>query len=463
MYSVIADVISACDPIDGTEIEVRMPIPHALFETVRRYYARGRTLQFSTSTIQWADKTDVRCVDGQWQRKRVAQQVRLHALRQMSLCVSVESPVCKPSTSMPIPWRTMTRERWTHQVGKWTVMFSSSVRNCNVEVEYGSDLSALQSSARQSGDVHDLQTPLDEIVAMLSFTRYGVASEWSFDHMPFVRVRYRACRLPRERLAYICDLMQKCQPVSLSSKMVVPERPLVSAKCDGVRMVLDLRPEWQYGICRKGCTYSIPCLSNGSMVLDCEYVPERHEFIVFDVFELNGRAVTSDYSARLQLLAQQQLPVLANASIRIKTVLPPCVLSETWFADQEHADGIIVHEGKGRLGQYNKLYKWKPVHTVDLLVGKDGSLLDGKYMPFMKACDGHGHLLKKGDIWECAFEPDGVSVRPLVRRRDKLRANARHVCREIRDAHKAALSIEDVRVQLTQQKPRRGSKRLLGT
>ena len=118
-----------------------------------------------------------------------------------------------------------------------------------------------------------------------------------------------------------------------------------------------------------------------------------------------------------------------------------------------------MHSGTSLLGEYGKLYKWKPEHTVDLYVGNDGVLMDGSFTAFMQVARNHGKQLQKGDVWECTFEPDEKSVRPRLRRNDKSKANARHVCREIRKAHQAALSIDDVRNLLQQMPNERPSKR----
>jgi len=85
------------------------------------------------------------------------------------------------------------------------------------------------------------------------------------------------------------------------------------------------------------------------------------------------------------------------------------------------------------------MYKWKPVHTVDLMVDRKRRMVDSSYRVFMPCCAGHGKSLKKGDIWECAIEDE--HVRPLCRRRDKTRANAPHVCNEIASAHSCAWTL----------------------
>ena len=458
MYSIIQDTLAALDRVEGTEVELRIPIPPHLFQLIKTQYGAGQREMYDETTLQYTDASDVRCVNGVWQRKRLVTRVSLPAARHMSLCVSVESPACEPA--MPYQWHTVKRLRWTYVHGTWHVMFTSSERNHNVEIEYAGALRDLQQSARQQDNLCDLAQPLDRVVGCLAFTLYGNPKCWVADALPFVGLRRYACQLSRQKCNEVCTQMQKSQPVSMTKALAIPERPLVSAKCDGIRMVLCLSPQWQYGICRKGKAWFVPFVRNSAtMVLDCEFVPEQNEFVVFDVYEINGNVVHGDYSRRLTVLSEMVLPQPVSHGLRVKVVYPPCVLSESWFQDQKHADGIIVHDGTSVLGTHNKLYKWKPVHTVDLYVGNDNVLMDGSYTPFMCTCIGHGRTLRKGEVWECAFEPDGKSVRPLTRRQDKHRANARHVCRDIRAAHREQLSIDDVRVLLQQIPARRPSKR----
>jgi len=186
------------------------------------------------------------------------------------------------------------------------------------------------------------------------------------------------------------------------------------------------------------------------MILDCEYVHATRTFVVFDVFSVRGRMLTEEYRHRLRVLAGLQLPVLAGElNMRPKTVYPLCALTLEWYTGlcdaEPHIDGIIVHNGGSVLGAPSTMYKWKPVHTVDLYVGPDGTMMDGKYTEFRPLEPDHGMKLTTGDIWECVFAQDGASVRPVRRRVDKPRANARHVCREILKAHCDNLSVSDAR------------------
>ena len=443
MYALIKDTLAAFDMIEGTEVEFRVPLPQHVFHNVHAYFKQTKEGKYSESKICYADATDLRCVDDIWQRKRIVTRMPLRALRHMSLCIAVESPTCAPS--VPHDWQNCVRRRWTYQYDQWNVMFTNSKRGANVEIEFMGSLSDLQQSARAQEDLCGLPPALNDVVACLSFVNCGKSVHWYSDTLPFVRVQQSSCRVTRQQCNNLLSLMNKNQPISMTRKIVVPERPLVSAKCDGVRMVLDCNAKNTFGVCRKGKMWFIPCLQASSMVLDCEYVQHLNKFIAFDIFELNGKKLTCNYSDRLNILATVTLPNILRASIFVKTVYPPCALSQEWFNKQHDADGVIIHSGSSFLNDYGKMYKWKPEHTVDLYVGKNNVLMDGSFTPFMKTAADHGQHLKKGDVWECTFEPDNESVKPRLRRNDKSKANARHVCREIRKAHQAALSIDEVR------------------
>lgn len=461
-YDIIQDTVAACQVMDGTEIEIRVPVAEVCFPVLRQQLHFEDDMVYNESTLCYMDGSDLRCIDGKWQRKRLVTRVPLPAARHMSLCVAVESPVAPPHVSKQ--WHQIVRKRWTYRLSSaWQLVFTCSKRCSNVEIEYTGDLRQLQSVARAQAcrrerprDVLGLSTVLDPVLACLSFVNYGSPIDWHGGTrvMPFICLRRRACPLPKVYVRQLCAQMQVCQPKSLSRTMVVPERPLVSLKLDGVRMVLHVAQAGVCAICRKGQTWHIPTMHiTETMVLDCEFIAASRKFVVFDVYESHGKKLTQDYSSRLFTLQKLRLPKLYGATIEVKVVHPYCVLSDAWYENQcqEHqADGIVVHSGTSLLNGHAYLYKWKPVHTVDLYVGHSGDLCDGSYTPFLPACADHGCVLQKGEIWECAFTDDCKAVRPLCRRTDKYGANARHVCREIRNAHKDALQLMDVRALLQQ-------------
>ena len=151
MYALIKDALSACDIIEGTEVEFRVPLPHSVFHNVHAYFKQTKANTFLESRICYADATDLRCVADVWQRKRLVTRVQLPALRHLSLCIAVESPACVPN--LPYDWKTCVRRRWTYTYGMWNVVFTSSVRGTNVEIEFMGCLRALQQSAREQDDL----------------------------------------------------------------------------------------------------------------------------------------------------------------------------------------------------------------------------------------------------------------------------------------------------------------------
>ena len=198
------------------------------------------------------------------------------------------------------------------------------------------------------------------------------------------------------------------------------------------------------------------------MTLDCEYMQSERAFVVFDVLALDRQQLQSTYSQRLSALAELPLPVLSGFAVTVKTVYPLCVLTPAWYAavteaDDKQVDGLIVHDGASALHRASTMYKWKPVHTVDLLSSGNNTLVNSNSMPFLTP-DPDSGVRKKGQIWECAIV--GKYVSPLRLRTDKKRANAPHVCHEILKAHRDNLSLEDVaRVLSRADKPVRQSKR----
>ena len=63
MHSTVVDVLSRVPPIEGTEVELRFPVPAGYFETIREQFALGREEQYTISVLAYADATDLRCLD----------------------------------------------------------------------------------------------------------------------------------------------------------------------------------------------------------------------------------------------------------------------------------------------------------------------------------------------------------------------------------------------------------------
>jgi len=198
------------------------------------------------------------------------------------------------------------------------------------------------------------------------------------------------------------------------------------------------------------------------VVLDCEYIHASRTFVVFDVFGVRGKILSSDYRQRLHDLAGVQLPVLAGIQVVKKVIYPLCVLTQSWYDEMKtgrNVDGVVIHNGSALLGRSFVMYKWKPDHTVDLYVGPSQQMMDGRYTDFLPLDPDNSQALGHGEIWECAFTRSGTHVQPIRRRIDKPRANARHVCREILRAHLDNISICDVQRILQSADMERKSKR----
>ena len=450
MYDIVQDTLSKHSAIMGTEIEFRFRLPEHLFDTVRVQYAQGHEAECVSSALLYCDSTDLRCVDGIWQRKRTAQVERLPCAVRSTLVVAVESPAAEPSCIGE--FHPVRRSRWSYGAGSWRVDFTTSRRASNIEVEYVGDVAALQENARARGDLCGLMRTLRDVIACMAFSAFGQVRYWQpgTADIPFVRMDLGACPVPKRRRDEMVRLMQRNQPVSLTADARIVERPVISLKLDGVRLtliVLCIRGDWYcIAICRRGLAWWIPCMSATSpMVLDCEYMATRREFVVFDMYECNNNSIFTPYSACLHLLGETALPLLVRHAVTIKTFYPACALSCEWYAQQSQqyqSDGIVIHDSSARLDSVARMYKWKPSHTVDLYVGDGGVLMDGSYTAFLTTSSQDGHVLAKGEIWECSIV--GTSVHPVRCRRDKVRANARHVCREILRAHQSNLLIDDV-------------------
>ena len=454
LYDVVYDQLQRDDiPVDA-EIEIRVPVAASLVETLRFVmFGRSAACDYSSGLLQYNDRTDIRSVDGTWQRKRNLLHMRLPSSVRCSLVVSVESPARPPPQLLFRPAR---RERWSYDRGAWRIDFTRGERNSNIEVEYTGAVDSLKSS------MTSLRSILGNVLACMAFSLYGAGASPDVSELPFVRMHAKCCPVTQSQRQSLVGTMQTCQPISLRARSPALRHPLVSLKYDGVRVALSVVRGVAVGVCRRGVPWSIPCLSaDVEMSLDCEYVHTTRTFIVFDLLRLRGCTPTGDYRTRLRDLSRLQMPVLAcGLAIECKTMFPLCVLTPEWYAAQKaHCDGLILHDGTATLSARSAMYKWKESHTVDLYVSAAGTMMDGKYTDFLPLCIGHGKTLVKGEVWECAFEKGGTCVRPLRCRRDKPRANARHVCREILQAFRDDLSADDVRVQMTTDLTTRVSKR----
>ena len=438
------------------EVELRFSLPPHLVDVARVLLIQNGDYDFSEACVLYTDNGDIRCVNGEWQRKRAVASVRMPCVVRCTLSISVESP------AMPADkhYKTIYRRRWSKRVGQYMLDLTESTRNCNLEVEYCGELSKIGDS------IDALDTLLRDVVPfMVTCTGHrGARCLGGTGALPFVRIPAKfgdVGAVERERALV---LMQQNQPISLRKACPAISTPLVSLKYDGTRVALFVmrhRNQWiASAVCRRGEVWSVPCSSAcEEAILDCEYMARTREFVAFDMYQLRGRPVTGDYRARLHLLAAYGMPQLAcGLTMRVKSVYPLATLTPEWYScsasdSSTPVDGIIVHDGTSVLGRPATMYKWKPVHTVDLLVGECGDLVDRKFDRFLYACPNHGKVLVPGQLWECSFTSDGNFVVPMFARTDKTRANPRVVCNDVRQAHSDAIGIDDMKTQLTKPAP----------
>lgn len=459
MHSTVVDVLSRVPPIEGTEVELRFPVPAGYFETIREQFALGREEQYTISVLAYADATDLRCLDGCWQRKRTCRYRQLKTPMPCKLCVAVESPAAAPPDVSR--YRMIERRRWTYHIGQWRVDWTSSSRACNVELEFDGVLADLLQSARKHDDLLGLVAAADALMPYLVSLSYGrvLNACGGSRTLPFVQHGSHEQPLALDKRALYRRYAAINQPVSLFQSSLGMGRPLVSLKYDGQRIILVLQKRHglsaAWGLCRRDLLWCIPCQHTPcEMVLDCELLVEARKLVVFDMYQYAGVPCSGDYTQRLQELSGIELPTLLGYDIVRKEFYPPSVVSESWYAQLAlgSTDGLIVHDGIGYLGSRSLMYKWKPVHTVDLLVGPRGELRDASHTQFLPCASDQGPW-RKGEIWECAFESDGNRVRPIKQRIDKTRPNPRAVCQEIRKAHNLQVTVADLAVLLRANVP----------
>lgn len=457
LHDVVCDALQSSDIPRNAEVEFRVPVEPHVVNTLRLLmFGKTADCVYKRSTFQYHDSTDVRCVDGVWQRKRNLMHMRLPGALRAYLVVSVESAALPPA----LQFTTARRERWTYTRGPWNVDFTCGTRNSNVELEYTGNIDALSSSYKS------MQSLLNQLLSCAAYRVFGSCSSKYTANLPFVCMNTMKCPVSYRQRKALVAIMQACQPVSLRAKCPALRCPLLSLKYDGVRLALCIEHHasgWcAVGVCRRALPWHVPCLhATTEMVLDCEYVENTRTFIVFDLLSLRNQKPRADYRGRLREIANLQLPELScGFSVQPKTIYPMCALTNSWYASESgECDGVIIHDGVATLGAPCTMYKWKPKHTIDLYVGPSGEMMDGSYTHFLPQSASHGMSLKQGQVWECAFTDAGTRVCPIQLRHDKDRANARHVCREILQAYKDDLDANDVRVQMLQNTVVRTSKR----
>ena len=458
MHRAIVDVLQPNErylDTAGLEMELRMPLPPCYFDLIHATFAYGRESVYVTDELVYADHTDLRCINTVWQRKRRVSRVRLPGcIIPFHMCVSVESPAQK--TSLHVDWKDTTRERWCYDAGRWQIDWTKSSRACNVEIEYVGHPRELLAAMRD-GD-NGLSLLVADIARYCMITAYGKVRTDDVTVSPIVPFSAFSGRdqpIDQDARRMYRKLAQQNQPTSLFDDMSPAIDPMVSLKYDGQRMVVCVQQynadTWVvWGLGRLRFTYSIPCASATSeMVLDCEFMAEDRRFIVFDMYEFEGRALKCmPYTARINMLNQVALPeLIAGYTMERKVFFPPDVVTQAWYDEQDvgKCDGLIIHDKSGILGEPVSMYKWKPHHTVDLMVHKHGYMCDtATQTRFLGIEPGHGFVINHLEVWECEFTADMKNAKLIRRRFDKTRSNPLHVLRDIRCAHTAQMSLETV-------------------
>lgn len=471
MHSIVHDVLSRVPGVEGTEIEVRLTVPAPYFAKLHEQFSWGREGTYTDVEVKYADANDIRCIDGVWQRKRMFQCRALPFPVRCKLCVCVES-VVDPAVTKAV-FLTMRRKRWSYLVGEWRIEWTQSRRACNVEIEYAGEVQDLVASSRERGDLRGLGDALESVMPYMEpMVHNRTWNEHLRAHtgMPFLHMDLR--HVPpqvyalHDRLMYLMSLNQ---PTSLTGKTIIADRPLVSLKYDGVRVILIVhragRRGVMWGLHRGLGVWSIPCVCapERSVILDCELIKATREIVVFDMLYRDDEECQGSYTQRIGMLSTIRLPTVAGYTVRMKEFYPPGVVCQAWYdkLDLANTDGLIVHDGTSMLGVHARLYKWKPKHTIDLYVDRRGRLLDrSRTADYWECVPDHGHDLSSARVWEFEFVNDSTLMRPICPRKDKFHANSYRVCAEVRKAHRARMTIGDISVLLKSIQPRpRVSKR----
>ena len=436
------DVLTTSPKTSATEIEFRFHVPLRLFEQSRNNWVHwyARDVDPVSSVVQCNNDSDLRCVDGNWERKRVVDRLNMRVSGKLAcrMSVAVESAaVAPPDVSQ---WNvTRHRKRWTYGLDDWVVSWTELADSSEVEIEFAGDIERLTTSE----DMCRLHIPFKIVVACLSFMIHagpycepGIACN-------FVRSRKNHCTCGIETHAYMQRCMRAQQPVSLScSRSRRIGEVCVSLKLDGIRAMLFFDIVNTVPVCwmmlRDGKMYSIPCIEcDVSMILDGEWVGDT--FTAFDIAGLNHVSFASmSFKRRLKALRSVSLPTVLPFTVDIKQFYPIRFPEE--FVEQVSAagvDGVIIHSTDAPLlGRGVPMYKWKQHHTIDV------HCVDGEAFAENGSLDIQFTDPPANGLWECRVV--GASLHPLKRRTDKTTANALHVCNEILEAHASGIDILDI-------------------
>ena len=435
------DVLAVAPKTSDTEIEFRFSIPGQLFDQAHSHWRTWANCAKDPvdSLVLCNNDSDLRCVDGNWERKRVVDFVRLPIAGKLStrLCVSVESAAAPPSH--PECWCIRRRRRrWTYSFPSWDVVWTLVDSRGEIEIEFtGEPLQLVDSES-----VCNLGTPLQVVISCVAFAIDSACYAAPGVAVPYVRSRKNHCTSGVKTHTYMKQCMRSQQPVSLTAgRQRRVGDVCVSLKYDGIRAMLYVDVKQGVPVCwmmlRDKKMYSVPCLEcDQPMILDGELMGDT--FVAFDVVSINGAHLPQvPFKQRLKILRSSSMPIFLTFKVQIKQFysinFPPEFVE---LASGTDVDGIVIHATGATLRCSNPMYKWKSSHTLDVHCRKGKAYAeDGPLdMPFSEATsDG---------LWECRIV--GQDLVPLKKRTDKTTANPRHVCNDILNAHSAGIDILDI-------------------
>lgn len=448
MHKHVCDILRGLPTTPPVELEFRFRLPVAHFGIARAHWeaASGPANEHRRDEVLYSNHSDLRRVGDQWQQKRVVDFARLGIAGSLrtKLCVSVESIAAPPPDEDLCTWSVRRRERWSYQVGKWTVDWTLTDESGEVELEFGGDVSRLT----EDEELCDLRTPMTRCVACIAFLIDATLNNCSATPGDaYVRAIRHGATVGLEIHQYAKDVMRKMQPVSLAA---LPTRKALktalSLKYDGVRAVLVFNRVQGVPVCwmfdRRGRGWSIPCtfMPSGCMVLDGELMKDGR-FVAFDIIDRPGTVLrTMPFVQRIEILKSICMPTCIPFKLSVKTFYSPRQAAEIVKAsDAPDVDGVIVHDLSKGILDGPCMWKWKLEHTVDLrVVNNTLQARDNTFSVKVR-----GAMPPEGQLWEFKFV-DKNEVEATRLRTDKEHPNAHKVCVEIQRAHEAALSVQDV-------------------
>lgn len=431
------------------EIEMRIAIGQQYFDLARAWFDDGENAQCSTSTIQYCDCDDLRCVDGTWENKRVIDASHVHILGEMraKVVASVELPAMKPD-NVHLYNLVRKRRRWSYFMGNWRVDWSKTQDWCNVEAEWmGSDVADLASD-RQLDKLGQVLMRLIPCIAFLAFPDSVVCT-----NSQGVLVKpYHSIGLRVRREVEECMRCQ--QPVSLRRENIEQcMNWLVSVKYDGDRYAMIFTPVDGMYVCfsfgrisvRNRAAYH-PCQKcTRPMIIDGELM-ENGQFIAFDLISLDGRMCKHQtFEERIRILEKLEMPTLYSKKVQVKQFWPSNEVDSARATDGVASDGLVFHNPCGALTENLTMFKWKPshMHTVDLKINDD-FILRTRKVRIQTLDPAHQDTCNPGEIWEFSFSNDTNTLTPVRLRTDKKFPNSDTTYRDVKQAFKDNIQFEEL-------------------